>query len=54
MVLCGGNIDIIVLGRVIDRGLVVDGRFIRFVVIVSDRLGGIAEFIKFLVDMGVR
>ncbi|CBN79579.1 conserved unknown protein [Ectocarpus siliculosus] len=41
--LCGGNIDVPVLGRVIDRGLAADMRLVRFVTTVSDRPGGIAE-----------
>lgn len=40
--LCGGNIDTTVLGRVIDRGLVADGRVLRFVSTISDRPGGVA------------
>ena len=31
VLLCGGNIDITMLGRVIDRGLAADGRLIRFI-----------------------
>jgi hypothetical protein len=30
--LCGGNIDTVTLGRVIERGLAADGRLVRFVV----------------------
>ena len=52
--LCGGNIDTTALGRVIERGLAVDGRLVRFAVRVSDRPGGIAELTKMLADMGVR
>ncbi|CAN0435305.1 unnamed protein product, partial [Ectocarpus fasciculatus] len=33
--LCGGNIDVPVLGRVIDRGLAADMRLVRFVTTVS-------------------
>ena len=51
--LCGGNIDTTVLGRVIERGLAVDGRLIRFFVIVSDRPGGIAELTALMAGMGV-
>jgi len=51
--LCGGNIDTTVLGRVIERGLAVDGRLIRFFVIVSDRPGGIAELTAILTGLGV-
>lgn len=41
--LCGGNIDVPVLGRVIDRGLAADQRLVRFVTTVSDRPGGISN-----------
>jgi len=50
--LCGGNIDITVLGRVIERGLAADGRLIRMTVPVSDRPGGIADFTRLLADLG--
>ena len=42
-VLGGANIDITVLGRIIDRGLAADQRLVRFTVMVSDRPGGIAK-----------
>eukprot|EP01100_Stratorugosa_tubuloviscum_P016066 TRINITY_DN993_c0_g1_i1.p1 TRINITY_DN993_c0_g1~~TRINITY_DN993_c0_g1_i1.p1 ORF type:complete len:422 (+),score=210.30 TRINITY_DN993_c0_g1_i1:108-1373(+) len=48
--LCGGNIDISVLGRVIERGLAADGRLIRFEAVVSDRPGGLAAFTKLLAE----
>jgi threonine dehydratase len=50
--LCGGNIDVTVLGRVIERGLAADGRLIRLTVPVSDRPGGIAELAKAIAGMG--
>lgn len=50
--LCGGNIDITVLGRVIERGLAADGRLIRMTVPVSDRPGGIADLARLLADLG--
>jgi len=50
--LCGGNIDITVLGRVIERGLAADGRLIRLTVPVSDRPGGIADFTRLVGDLG--
>ncbi|HJT81501.1 MAG TPA: threonine/serine dehydratase, partial [Chthoniobacterales bacterium] len=37
LLLCGGNIDPNVLSRVIERGLVADGRLGRFTAIISDR-----------------
>lgn len=36
----GGNIDSTVLGRTIERGLAVDGRLVKFDIVVSDRPGG--------------
>jgi len=50
--LCGGNIDITTLGRVIDRGLAADCRLVRFVAEVSDRAGGIAEVTSLLSQHG--
>lgn len=51
--LCGGNIDIPVLGRVIERGLAADGRLVRFVATVSDRPGGIAQLANLLLECRV-
>mmetsp|Transcript_4601 Transcript_4601/g.8376 ORF Transcript_4601/g.8376 Transcript_4601/m.8376 type:complete len:481 (-) Transcript_4601:1745-3187(-) len=50
--LCGGNIDITVLGRVIERGLAADGRLLRVISTVTDRPGGIAGVTKLLADHG--
>jgi threonine dehydratase len=43
LLLCGGNIDPNVLSRVIERGLVADGRLGRFIAVISDRPGGLAD-----------
>lgn len=43
LLLCGGNIDLTILDRLIDQGLATDGRRWRFVTEVSDRPGGIAR-----------
>ena len=43
LLLCGGNIDPNVLSRVIERGLVADGRLSRFTSVISDRPGGLAD-----------
>lgn len=53
VLLCGGNIDTTMLGRVIDRGLAADNRLIRFIATVSDRPGGIAQLSRDMADMGV-
>jgi threonine dehydratase len=39
----GGNIDPNVLSRVIERGLVADGRLCRFTAVISDRPGGLGD-----------
>jgi len=52
VVLCGGNIDTPVLGRVIERGLAADGRIHRFTARVSDRPGGIASLTTILAAAG--
>jgi threonine dehydratase len=50
--LCGGNIDPNILSRVIERGLVADGRLCRFTAIISDRPGGLASLSKQIADAG--
>jgi len=51
--LCGGNVDMAMLGRVIDRGLAADARLIQFTATVSDRPGGIARLTSVLAAEGV-
>jgi threonine dehydratase len=43
LLLCGGNIDLTILDRVIKHGLAADGRLWRFTTQVTDRPGGIAK-----------
>jgi threonine dehydratase len=43
LVLSGGNIDVTMLSRIIDRGLVKDGRLVRLGVVVVDRPGALAR-----------
>uniref|UniRef100_A0A0K0FCR6 Serine racemase n=1 Tax=Strongyloides venezuelensis TaxID=75913 RepID=A0A0K0FCR6_STRVS len=52
VILTGGNIDTTVLGRTIERGLAVDGRLIKFDVVVSDRPGGISELTTRIAKLG--
>lgn len=52
LVLCGGNIDVTVLSRIIDRGLRVDGRLCRFIVQISDRPGSLAQMLKLIASAG--
>ncbi|MDP2344500.1 MAG: threonine ammonia-lyase [Deltaproteobacteria bacterium] len=43
LLVCGGNIDVSVLSRIIERGLVESGRLTRLDVLVPDRPGALAE-----------
>jgi threonine dehydratase len=52
LVLCGGNIDPAVLDRVIDFGLVADGRLSQFKAVISDRPGGLASFTQAIAEVG--
>jgi threonine dehydratase len=52
LVVCGGNIDPVILGRVIEKGLVHDGRLTRFTVTISDRPGGLAELCRVIASTG--
>jgi Threonine dehydratase len=50
--LSGGNIDTPILGRVLERGLVSDGRLYRFTATISDRPGGLARFAGLIAEIG--
>jgi len=52
LVLAGGNIDSSALGRIIDVGLVADGRLCRFNVTISDRPGGLARLAEIIASTG--
>jgi threonine dehydratase len=52
LVVCGGNIDPVILSRVIEKGLVHDGRLVRLTVEVSDRPGGLAGLCKVIAACG--
>jgi threonine dehydratase len=52
LALCGGNIDPMVLGRVMENGLVADGRLARFRAVISDRPGGLAQFCEVVAEAG--
>jgi threonine dehydratase len=48
----GGNIDPAILSRIIEKGLVRDGRLTRFTAIISDRPGGLAQLTRVIADSG--
>ena len=49
---CGGNIDPAILSRVIEKGLVADGRICRFSAVISDRPGGLAGLTALIAETG--
>ncbi|TVP47453.1 MAG: threonine ammonia-lyase [Gemmatimonadales bacterium] len=51
-VLCGGNIDVNMISRIIDRGLVDDGRLARLRVTVRDRPGSLARLTALVAGAG--
>lgn len=51
-VVCGGNIDVNMISRIIDRGLVEDGRLTRLVVCVPDRPGNLARLTQLVAKAG--
>lgn len=52
LALCGGNIDSTMLGRVIEVGLVADGRLCRFTVSINDRPGALARLAEVIGSTG--
>lgn len=52
LVVGGGNIDPAILSRVIEKGLVRDGRITRFTAVISDRPGGLAELCRVIATGG--
>jgi len=52
LTLCGGNIDLTMLDRVIETGLVADGRLARFAVSIMDRPGGLARLAEIIAATG--
>lgn len=52
LLLCGGNIDPLVLGRIIEVGLAADGRLTRLIATISDRPGGLAHLASIIAQAG--
>jgi threonine dehydratase len=52
LVLSGGNIDVNLISRIIERGLVKDGRVVRLVVRVPDRPGNLAKLTGAIAELG--
>ncbi len=52
LLLCGGNIDPMVFSRVIEHGLAVDGRLLRFTASIRDRPGGLQQLVSVIAEAG--
>jgi threonine dehydratase len=50
LVLSGGNIDVTMLSRIIQRGLVKDGRLARLAVVLVDRPGALARLTALIAE----
>lgn len=48
----GGNIDVTLIARIIERGLAADGRLCRFGVLLSDRPGSLARLLTVVAEQG--
>ncbi len=52
MVLSGGNIDVNLLERIVNRGLVADGRLVQLAITVPDRPGNLAKLTQLVAAAG--
>ncbi len=52
LVLSGGNIDVNLLSRIIERGLVKDGRLMRLTAMMPDQPGALAGFVGIIAEQG--
>ena len=52
LVICGGNIDVNLLERIIDRGLIESHRKVKISISISDRPGGLHQLTKIIKDVG--
>ena len=52
LIISGGNIDVNVLSRIIDRGLIRAGRRVRVNVLISDRPGSLANLTELIAKEG--
>jgi threonine dehydratase len=48
VLVCGGNIDVTLLARIIERGMVQDGRLIRLRITLLDKPGALAELTRLI------
>jgi threonine dehydratase len=51
VLVCGGNIDVSLLAKIIERGLVKDGRWIRLRIHLSDRPGALHQLTRIIAEL---
>lgn len=51
VLVCGGNIDVTLLSKIIERGLVKDGRLTRVRIHLTDRPGALYQLTKIIADL---
>ncbi len=52
LVVSGGNIDMNLISRIIEKGLIQDGRLSRIAVVISDQPGMLAEMAQRIAETG--
>jgi threonine dehydratase len=52
LIISGGNIDMNLIARIIEKGLIQDGRLSRLSVVLSDRPGSLARLTRHIADLG--
>jgi threonine dehydratase len=52
LVISGGNIDMNLISRIIEKGLIQDGRLGRLSIVISDRPGALARLAQRIADLG--
>ena len=52
VIISGGNIDMNLISRIIESGLIQDGRLGRFAIVISDRPGSLARLAQRVADLG--
>ncbi len=52
LIVSGGNIDMNLISRIIEKGLIQDGRLTRLAVIIPDRPGNLARLAQLIAELG--
>ncbi|MBM4297602.1 MAG: threonine ammonia-lyase [Deltaproteobacteria bacterium] len=52
LIVSGGNIDMNLIARIIEKGLIQDGRLSRLVIVLTDRPGSLARLTRHIAELG--